>query len=287
MEVVIVDDGSTDATCSVVEAWRSTAPFAVRFLRKRREGPGPARDFGVRNSRGEIIAFTDSDCAPARGWLTAAVTALAGAGLVTGPIELERPPDTHFFFNSQLDRQDHDRGLYRTANLVLPRDVYLAVGGFDRGFAYAGEDADLGWRVRAAGGVAVFAPDAGVTHLATPMRLGDWLRKPLEFAVLPRLVARHPQIRRTALFARYFLSRWQFLFDVAIAGVALAFLTRWWLLLLLAVPWFVACAEVWLEMARLGRLHKALAIQLLLIERYALGLAVLMWSSVRNRTVVL
>ena len=60
-------------------------------------------------------------------------------------------------------------------NMIVARDLYLEVGGFDRDyFAYL-EDVDLGWRLWAAGHRIVFAPDAVVRHrsMATSALLGD------------------------------------------------------------------------------------------------------------------
>lgn len=291
MEVLFVDDGSTDQTAELIRRWERSAGFQVSLLRHGGKGPASARNCAVAHAQGTVLAFTDSDCMPSPRWLSAAVAALdEDVGLVTGKISLARLPDTHFFFNSQLDPDEFDRGLYRTANLVVPRAVFDEAGGFDPSFVYekgSGEDTDFGWRVRRAGKRAVFVADAHVAHLATPISPAAWMRKPLAFQVVPRLAALYPELRSTALFARYFMSPRHFIFDIAALGMLLALLLQSWPWLLLVVPWLVASSDVWFTMARLGRVHKAAAIQLLLIERYGLGLAVLLWSSIRHRALVL
>jgi glycosyltransferase involved in cell wall biosynthesis len=291
IEVLIIDDCSTDSTEQIVVDWIARARFPVRFYRASRRGPAALRNFGAAHAAGTLLAFTDSDCMPHASWLRNAARAIdGGVGLVAGRIDLDRNADTHFFFNSQLDPEIHDRGLYRTANLVVPSEVFRMVGGFDESFTYAagsGEDTDLGWRIRRSGKAAAFVPDALVTHFATPISISAWMRKPLDFQVIPRLVALYPEIRSTALFARYFMSPRHFLFDVAVAGLVISLAAQSWPWLLLLLPWFVVSSEAWLTMARLGRLHKAAAIQLLLIERYGLGLGVLLWSSLKYRRLVL
>lgn len=57
LELIVVDDGSTDETASVL----SRFPKSVRTVRQARGGPSRARNFGMEQARGEFIAFIDSD----------------------------------------------------------------------------------------------------------------------------------------------------------------------------------------------------------------------------------
>lgn len=56
-EVIVVDDGSTDDTATVLAAYGNR----IRFLRVARGGPGAARNHGVQTARHPLIAFLDSD----------------------------------------------------------------------------------------------------------------------------------------------------------------------------------------------------------------------------------
>lgn len=56
-EIIVVDDGSTDNTGAVVQAFGDP----VRYLRQENQGPAAARNLGVRESAGELIAFLDAD----------------------------------------------------------------------------------------------------------------------------------------------------------------------------------------------------------------------------------
>src|SRR3954469_22016354 len=60
LELLIVDDGSTDGTVAVAERY-AARDGRVRVLRQANAGPGPARNTGFRAPTGDIFAFLDSD----------------------------------------------------------------------------------------------------------------------------------------------------------------------------------------------------------------------------------
>lgn len=61
IEIIIVDDGSTDETPAVGEQLQQKHPEFITFLRKENTGPGPTRELGRRHARGEFIQYLDSD----------------------------------------------------------------------------------------------------------------------------------------------------------------------------------------------------------------------------------
>src|SRR6202023_1476449 len=69
LEVIVVDDGSSDSDVAVLERALADMPNA-RLLRQANGGPAKARNTGIRASEGALIVFLDDDCAPAEGWLT-------------------------------------------------------------------------------------------------------------------------------------------------------------------------------------------------------------------------
>src|SRR4051812_19853042 len=74
-EVIVVDDGSADATPDVLRRIERSWP-ALRTIRlDENRGPATARNAGWRAATAPIVAFTDDDCVPQAGWL---------AGLVDG-----------------------------------------------------------------------------------------------------------------------------------------------------------------------------------------------------------
>ena len=61
-EVIIVDDGSTDGTATLARS------YGVRVLTQPHRGPAAARNAGAGQATGEVLLFTDADCAPTRTW---------------------------------------------------------------------------------------------------------------------------------------------------------------------------------------------------------------------------
>ncbi|GIX49573.1 MAG: hypothetical protein KatS3mg131_3784 [Candidatus Tectimicrobiota bacterium] len=60
-EVVLVDDGSTDASPAIACRYQQRYPDKVRLVRKRNGGPASARNLGIAQARGEFVAFLDAD----------------------------------------------------------------------------------------------------------------------------------------------------------------------------------------------------------------------------------
>ena len=71
LEVVAVDDGSTDGSLQVLEAWRDRAPFPVTVLHQANAGQSAARNLGLEHATGEWVTFTDPDDMLAPGFLDA------------------------------------------------------------------------------------------------------------------------------------------------------------------------------------------------------------------------
>jgi glycosyltransferase involved in cell wall biosynthesis len=71
-EVIVVDDGSTDASARIAE------PLVDLVIPRPGIGAAAARNAGWQAARGRWIAFTDADCVPSCGWLAALATALTG-----------------------------------------------------------------------------------------------------------------------------------------------------------------------------------------------------------------
>ncbi len=294
MEVIVVDNSSTDDTADVVKQAAAMSPCPVRYLRKQNDGPAASRNRGAEMASGEILAFTDSDCIPGPGWLVSAVAAFRPeVALVCGPIRpVWEAPDPPFFMH-QIYEVNREDGLYATANVFYRRDAFLAAGGFDENFRtyswgqpVGGDDTHLAWRMRRRGDASAFASGAVIYHQASPISARSYLLQPLAAQIIPQLVRQFPELRQTCLYRRYFLHRQSATFLLALAGVAGGRITP--LSLLLTLPWVrttwpAVRRDVW-PPRRWSRAALRLALQ---AEASALLCATLVQSSVRNRSVVL
>jgi biofilm PGA synthesis N-glycosyltransferase PgaC len=190
LEVVVVDDRSSDGTGALVEA--AAAAFPGRFRPVRQEsvpaGVGPkklALQRGVEESRGEVVLLTDADCRVTPGWVDGMVGAFTpGVGLVLGYSELEAGRGSPLFERVQafefltlvttmaasarlgfpLGASGH--------SLAYPRDTFERVGGYRPGLHLpAGDDMLMLDLVRAApdAGRIVFADAAGARVRTRPV----------------------------------------------------------------------------------------------------------------------
>ncbi len=194
-EVLLVDDGSTDATPEIVQAFPK-----VIYLRQANAGPAAARNCGAAHATGDILVFTDSDCVPEPNWIRALVAEFgdntAGVGGTYGianpefrlaRLVHEEIQIRHAAFSSEVD-------FLGSFNVAYREEVFRAVGGFDEAFPRASaEDNDLAYRIQDTGAALRFTPNAVVAHhhpthllpyLRTQMHHGFWRMK---------LYAKHPQ----------------------------------------------------------------------------------------------
>ena len=230
VEVVVVDDGSTDDTTEVLRLAAARSP-RLRFVSRRtNDGPATARNVGWRLAASEWIAFTDDDCEPAPDWAASLLEAAArsGADLVQGRT-IPNPAQRFAGYWDRSVRVERFSDRYQTCNLLVRRTVLEALDGFDESFPFAGEDTDLGWRARKSGCSATYAPEALVHHAIRPCSFVQHLRDRRTWAQLTQVIHRHPETR-SLLFCRVFYRRSHAVLLVAgPASLALATRVGWWL----------------------------------------------------------
>ena len=178
VELVVVDNGSTDHTAEVVRD--AVIPrFSIQYVYEARTGLANARNTGVSRAEGDIFLFTDDDVRPSMDWIERMCGPLldgttdAVEGLITIAPHLEREWLRGFLrvyvaCNDQLARTGADHPLIG-ANMAFARYVLDKVSGFDldlgagsaNGF---GEETLFSFQLRAAGFRIVVANGGAVEH---------------------------------------------------------------------------------------------------------------------------
>lgn len=175
-EIIVADNGSScglDAVEALVNQRARVVPVAER-------GAGPARNGGASTARGEILAFIDSDCLPARNWLEEGLAALAGSDFVGGRVlvsvaDERRMTPTEAFekvFAFDFENYITRKGFTGSGNLFVPALVFDTVGGFRSAVS---EDVDWSRRATSLGFRLGYASKAVVSHPAR--RNWDELRR--------------------------------------------------------------------------------------------------------------
>ncbi|MEO1063550.1 MAG: glycosyltransferase [Actinomycetota bacterium] len=165
VEVVVADNGSTDATAARAREIASATGLDLRVVdASERRGAGPARNRGADKAAGHSLIFCDADDEVGPGWLAAHLRTLDEHELSIGA-SLDRAPDE--------PGHDHVRAWPTEAtrwapyvlvpgnNFAIRRSAFSMLDGFDERFL-TGQDVDLGFRAQRTGVDWAFTPDARV-----------------------------------------------------------------------------------------------------------------------------
>jgi len=184
-EVVLVDDGSTDATVSWLRENADAFPH-VRLVLQDHGGPAEGRNRGVDQARGDVIVFIDSDLVVTDGFLLAHARRLEQSwqergdrfcftyGAVINTANFDDPT------SEPHKLRDLSWAYFATGNVAIDRQVLERSGLFDTRFRlYGWEDLELGERLRRMGVVLVRCPEAVGYHWHPPLSLDQ----------VPRLIA--------------------------------------------------------------------------------------------------
>ncbi|WP_312562785.1 glycosyltransferase [Anaerospora sp.] len=197
-EIIVVDNNSTDNTKQVVEDWMSAlpqSPLQKFYLFEARQGLSHARNTGITNARGRIIAFLDDDAIPSENWLsniykafTKYPDALALGGKILPNFEVPRPDwlaPKHETFLSIMDLgstdQEYPAGKFPFgANMAFRKEVFKTTLfptnlGRKGNSLLSGEETALFQDVARQGKI-YYIPDIRVVHFIPKERLTkEWL----------------------------------------------------------------------------------------------------------------
>ncbi len=186
-EVLVVDNNSKDQTQSVVEEYCRRYPERFRYFFEMRQGLSNARNAGIRQARGEIVAFTDDDVIVEPTWLGRLVASLhdtrwAGSGgrILPEPgfspppwLAIDGPRSLLGALCAYFNPGDSPGALDRPpigANMAFRKDVFEKYGGFREdlgprpGSEIRSDDTEFGRRLMAGGERLYYVPSAIVFH---------------------------------------------------------------------------------------------------------------------------
>jgi cellulose synthase/poly-beta-1,6-N-acetylglucosamine synthase-like glycosyltransferase len=167
-EVIVVDDASSDDTIKIV------SKFPVKLIKQKHQGPAKARNLGAKQSKGDIIVFTDSDCLPAKNWLKELIKPFSNPEIVgvSGTYRTMNKESILARFEGYQIEERHENmkkmeriDFVGTFNCAYRKKIFFKYGGFNTKFkTSSGEDPDLSFKISKDGYKIVFQNKAFVYH---------------------------------------------------------------------------------------------------------------------------
>jgi lipopolysaccharide/colanic/teichoic acid biosynthesis glycosyltransferase len=195
-EIIVVDDGSLDATADVATRYGSEG---VQLVRQHNQGAAGARNTGVAHAEGDLLLFTDSDCVPQPDWIERMLAAFDDPDTVGAKgtyLTRQRRLVARFVQIEYEDRYDRMRDQERidfidTYSAGYRRDVFQKNGGFDISVRFV-EDQEFSFRLAEKGYKLVFVPEARVSHLHDQDVI-EYIERKFNIGVWKaRVIQRHP-----------------------------------------------------------------------------------------------
>jgi len=170
-EIIVVDNGSTDTSCTIVEQYR------VQLILCPEVKVGEVRNYGVSQSKGELLVFIDADCTVDKNWLKQGINALKHFDAVGGLVMLRQNPswiEKNWVLNNS--KSFKYQNTFSGACIFIKRTVFNAVGGFDI-YLNAGEDSALTQALVKSGFSIDINPKLNVTHLGYPTTILEFIER--------------------------------------------------------------------------------------------------------------
>ncbi len=188
VEILVIDNASTDSTKNIAQDFIKKSKFKCRYIFEPKLGLSVARNRGIKEARGEIVAFIDDDATADKGWLKNLSRCFkngdiwAVGGRVKPKFEIE-PPDwlplkylsvlTICNLGPKIKEVPHIVG----TNMAFMRGIFQQVGLFRTDLGrkgnnlLSGEELDLCERITKASGKIIYNPKVVVYHLVSRERL--------------------------------------------------------------------------------------------------------------------
>lgn len=181
-EIIIVNDGSTDDTLSLLKNYEASPKLVI--IDQPNAGPSIARNKAIKLAKGAFIAFTDADCTVKPDWLKELLKGFTAANPYTimgvGGDQLSPPDESNFgksineflkkigLLSDYIKDAEGKTAIIETAhnptcNVIYRKEIFDKIGYFDENL-WPGEDVDLDYRIKQSGFKLMFNPSAVVYH---------------------------------------------------------------------------------------------------------------------------
>jgi glycosyltransferase involved in cell wall biosynthesis len=170
LEVIIADNGSTDATVEIARSFRKRLPGLRVVDASARAGTNHARNRGVAASTGDPLLFCDSDDRAHTSWARHLVECLRDADAVGGELELDglNPPELRAPIVSGVRMVEDFLSSPSGACCGITRAAYERTGPFDEDFSAGGDEVEFFWRLQLAGLSLVSCTEAVMAYRLRP-----------------------------------------------------------------------------------------------------------------------
>ena len=170
-EVIVVDNGSSDDTRDIIQEFETAAPDLVTLVVEDEvQGSYAARNAGISQATGEIIAFIDADMTVEQSWVESVIATMTDDKDYVGfEVKLVGSPSNSMvdaynqYTEFPVERYVTKNNFAPTCCLAVRREVFEAVGLFDDRLCSSG-DAEFGKRVHAAGFDQQYEPSVTMYH---------------------------------------------------------------------------------------------------------------------------
>jgi GT2 family glycosyltransferase len=229
LEIIVVDDGSTDATETAARAFRQKASLEVTYHKQSNRGPGAARNAGIRLANHPLLVFLGDDTIPDRRFIEehlacharhGSASDVAVVGYTAWAPRLRPTPfmrfigqrGPQFHYAAARENAPLSWGFFYTSNLSLPRALLDRVNGLFDEDLRIWEDGELGYRLLGAG-MRLYHHPRAVAYHDHDTDVARYCERLVESGRLSRVLLRkhpelEPQLRSTRQARRWARFAW-------------------------------------------------------------------------------
>jgi glycosyltransferase involved in cell wall biosynthesis len=167
LEIIVVDDGSTDNTRKIVSQFES-----VRYMYQTNHGPASARNNGMHHAKGSLVAFLDSDCVPRKSWISKMISRYTSDDIVCvgSRYGLRNRGNfiaccIYFEFLIRYKRMPRHPKFLGSHGYSFRKSFLVEIGGYSEEYTMAShEDNELAYRIISKGYITYFDKSNIVDH---------------------------------------------------------------------------------------------------------------------------